>query len=240
LKTAYLNLRYTVPERREAFTKGLEKLGFKVNHCLPVTSNNGDIFVTWNRIGRANDIANDYQSKGLPVLVSENSAWGNDLAGQSWYAIARNYHNTAGCFNIGGTERWDDLGVDIKPFKKQDGIIILPQRGIGSAPTVMPANWTAKVHAKYGGLIRYHPGRARNPIPLEYDLNRHGTAITWGSGAAVKALMMGLHVKSDMPNWIAAQDNTEQGRLDMFRRLAWAQWRMGEIQNGSAFSWLLS
>jgi hypothetical protein len=42
-----------------------------------------------------------------------------------------------------------------------------------------------------------------------------------------------------MPNWIGAQDNTDHGRLSMFRRLAWAQWRIEEIANGDPFAWLL-
>jgi hypothetical protein len=51
---------------------------------------------------------------------------------------------------------------------------------------------------------------------------------------------MGISVTSEMPNWIAEQDNTEEGRLAMFRRLTWAQWRLDEIASGDAFDWLLA
>jgi hypothetical protein len=64
--------------------------------------------------------------------------------------------------------------------------------------------------------------------------------ITWGSGAAVRALLRGIPVESHMPNWIAAQDNTDAGRLAMFRRLAWANWRLSEIADGVPFRRLLS
>jgi hypothetical protein len=46
-------------------------------------------------------------------------------------------------------------------------------------------------------------------------------------------------VISEMPNWIGYQDNTEQGRLDMFRHLACAQWELHEIESGLAFEHLL-
>ncbi len=42
-----------------------------------------------------------------------------------------------------------------------------------------------------------------------------------------------------MPHWIGEQDNTDAGRLAMFRRLAWAQFRMAEIESGEAFARML-
>lgn len=240
MKTAYLNLRYTVPERREAFVNGLKRLGYAIKECSPARIDIGDIFVTWNRIGWADGVAANFINHGLPVIVAENATWGNDFAGKHWYTLARNYHNTANCFHIGDASRWDDLNVELKPFKNQQGIIILPQRGIGSPPTTMPNGWAARAQAQHGGNIRYHPGRNKSIIPLELDLINYGTAVTWGSGAAIKALMQGLHIKADMPNWIGDQDNTEQSRLEMFRRLSWAQWTLEEIAGGEAFAWLLS
>ena len=76
-------------------------------------------------------------------------------------------------------------------------------------------------------------------MPLEDDLAKACKVVTWGSGAAIKALMMGIRVESHMPNWIGEQDNTDEGRLAMFRRLAWANWRLSEIESGQAFRWLL-
>ncbi len=63
--------------------------------------------------------------------------------------------------------------------------------------------------------------------------------ITWGSGSAIKALMWGIKVESHMPSWIAEQDNTDHGRLKMFRELAWANWTLKEITRGDSFKWLL-
>jgi hypothetical protein len=41
---------------------------------------------------------------------------------------------------------------------------------------------------------------------------------------------------SEMPHWVAEQDNTPEGRIEMFRRLAWAQWEIREIESGEAFA----
>ena len=235
---AYLNLRFTVPERRSAFTQGLERLGYKVVHGMALPKD-GDILVTWNRISAGDRMAAKFQTLGCKVIVTENATWGNDFAGDRWYSLALNYHNTAGCFPIGDSERFDSLTVDLQPFRTEGETVILPQRGIGSPPTAMPRSWEREVVAKYKARVRRHPG-TRPVTPLEHDLRHCARVITWGSGAAVKALMMGISVTSEMPNWIAEQDNTEEGRLAMFRRLAWAQWRLDEIASGDAFDWLLA
>ena len=56
-------------------------------------------------------------------------------------------------------------------------------------------------------------------------------------GGGVKALLMGIPVVSGMTGWVAEQDNTEEGRLAMFRRLAWSHWTLEEIARGDPFHW---
>lgn len=237
---AFLNLRYTVPERRKAFRSGLKALGYEIHDGITNKPQKGDVLVTWNRIGTGEKAAQDFEAVGCPVLVTENASWGNSFAGERWYHIARTRHNTAGMFPVGDEWRWDALCVDLSPFRQSGEVVILPQRGIGSRPTAMPRDWPAKAKKRHGGRVRSHPGRETNVKPLEDDLAKAGKVITWGSGAAIKALMMGIPVVSDMPDWIGQQDNTEQGRLEMFRRLAWAQWTLEEIACGVPFERLLS
>jgi hypothetical protein len=219
---ALLNLRYTLPERRAAFEKGLKRVG------------DPEVFCTWNRIGSADQVAKQCEERGVPVIVAENAAWGNDFAGGRWYSLARGMHNTAGRFPIGGAERFDRLGVDLAPWRAGGERVVLPQRGIGPAGVAMPRDWPAQQR----GRVRLHPGTGAC-IPLEQDLAAAGEVVTWGSGAAVKALMWGIRVESHMPNWIGEQDNTDAGRLEMFRRLAWAQWTLTEIESGEPFERLL-
>lgn len=227
---AWLNLRYVTGDRAEAFRAGLQAMGFEVVAELTTQPGPDDVLVTWNRIGHGDTCARHFEAMGRRVLVAENATWGNDFAGRRWYTLARDWHNRAGFFPVGGAERWDALGVDLAPWRTQGETVVLPQRGIGAGG--MPKGWTAP------GRVRRHPGRG-DSVPLEHDLAKAGRVVTWGSGAAVKALLWGIPVESHMPDWIAEQDNTDTGRLDMFRRLAWAQWTMEEIAAGEPFRRLL-
>lgn len=236
---AYLHLRHGVPKRRAAFVAGLQRLGCTVCHELPTEVEAGAVFVTWNRIGAGETWARAFEKQGNKVIVAENASWGNDFLGRHWYHIAANVHNTAGKFPLGGPERWDCLGVALPPFRVASGKpVILPQRGIGSPPTRMPANFPRQMMKRYDALLRPHPGR-RDGKPLEKDLVDCSRVITWGSGAAIKALMMGIPVESHMPKWIGRQKNTEESRLRMFQKLAWAQWELDEIASGEPFARLL-
>lgn len=238
MKFAHIHLRHTVSERQSAFIAGIKRLGYTVSVGLPRKWSDRDVLIVWNRIGIANAIAEKFTDQGLPVIVAENAAWGNDFLGRRWYSLAKNYHNTAGRFPYLGPERWDSLGVELPHFRQSGSMVVLPQRGIGSPPTRMPAGWAQQVAPRYGARVRPHPGKSMGK-PLEKDLEGVSVAVTWGSGAAIKALMLGVSVISEMPNWIGYQDNTEHGRIDMFRHLACAQWQLHEIESGLAFEHLL-
>lgn len=229
---AYLNLRYTNDLRARIFKTGLESLGYQVLHGIPGKFDAGDLFVTWNRISFADHAARNCTAAGGKVLVVENASWGNEFAGDTWYHMARDYHNQSGRFPIGSLERWDSLGVTPAPWRTEGETVVLLQRGIGVLGC--PSGWDNFLI----GRRRSHPGRNKCK-PLEQDLANAGKVITWGSGAAVKALLWGIPVESKMPQWIGEQDNTDAGRLAMFQRLAWAQWRLSEIESGFAFRWLL-
>lgn len=235
---AWLNLRHAVPARWAAFHAGLARAGYQVVDGVTTRPGDRDICVTWNRIGDGNQMAQAFEARGLPVLVAENAAWGNDFAGGHWYSLARGQHNTAGRFPVGGAERWDAMAIRFAPWRAEGETVILPQRGIGQAPVAMPHGWAADALRRHGGRMRSHPGQQPS-TPLLIDLSTAGRVITWGSGAAVKALLWGIPVTSEMPAWIGEQDNTDAGRLAMFRRLAWAQWRLDEIATGEPIVRLL-
>jgi hypothetical protein len=120
----------------------------------------------------------------------------------------------------------------------------------------MPREWSyatgraLPLRTKRPIRLRRHPGHAKTE-PYD-DLRNAHAAVTWGSGAAIKALAFGVPVFHAFPRWIGAPSALsldgsdleaplcdDDARLAMFRRLAWAQWPMADIVSGEAFSWLL-
>lgn len=216
--------------QRGLFTTGLQKAGLSES-----PAERCDVLLVWNRYGDPAHWAARVEQRGGVVLVAENASWGNDFANDRWYTIARGVHNTSGMFPIGDAARWDDLGVELAPWRAEGGEVVgLPQRGIGPPGTAMPSRWEPPGCDRQ----RQHPGLSPC-VPLEQDLARASKVVTWGSGAAIKALLWGIRVESHMPKWIGEQNNTDSGRLAMFRRLAWAQHRVSEIANGEPFVRLL-
>lgn len=215
--------------RREVFDAGFRALGYEA-----ASHDRCDVYLTWNRFGTRERIADQVEGRGGRVLVAENATWGNGFLGEKWYSIWPRFHNRSDCIRYGGPERWDSLGVELAPWRAGGETVGLPQRGIGPAGVAMPRTWVPPAFDR----IRRHPG-VNACKPLEDDLADAGKVVTWGSGAAIKALMLGIKVESHMPKWAGEQDNTDEGRLNMLRRLAWAQWRLSEIEAGDPFRWLL-
>lgn len=243
MRRAYVALRESPHYRREIFAAGLGAHGYRVTFESTPPHGPDDVLVIWNRYGRDHELASRYEAIGARVLVAENAYLGNSFAGSHWYAISRNHHNGAGTWTDGGPERWDNLAIVPRAWRAQGSeIVVLMQRGIGEPGVAMPRHWRAP------GRIRRHPGRNVAPS-LESDLRNARACITWGSGAALKALLLGIPVYHALPQWIGAPAARFYQRdlptpytgdpLPMFRRLVWAQWRRSEIQSGEAFDWLL-
>lgn len=233
--------------RADAFAAGLAAIG-----GTPAGVNDCDVLVIWNRYGGWEKDADRVERRGGRVLVAENGYMGNEFAGSRWYAIGVGQHNGAGWWPVGGPERWDSLGVELAPWREGREIVVLPQRGIGPFGVAMPARWTREAMDKLARLtkrpvrVREHPGQGEGK-PLAEDLADCHAVVTWGSGAAIKALALGVPVYYDFPDWIggpaglrfgvdmSAPLRDDEARLQMFRRMAWAMWRLDEIGSGEAF-----
>lgn len=231
----------------EAFAAGLQACGFTVSAAI-TDPRPGDVLVVWNRMGAHHVQARRFEAAGAQVLVTENGYLGADWRGSRWFALAHNHHNGRGRWPDGGAERWDGWGVDLAPMRTMGGEgVVLAQRGIGEQDLRAPDGWAAQVARQRGMRIRRHPGTGPC-VPLDEDLAHASVVATWSSGAAIRALLMGVHVLYGMPGWIAASAATPFGqkldasdrRLAMFRRLAWAMWREGEIASGEAFRMVLA
>lgn len=238
--------------RRDAFESGLKACGYKlatdINNPTPA-----DIFVCWNRGGGNNTTAKRFESAGARALIAENGYMGKKWNGSEWFAMSRGHHNGAGKWNDKGPDRWDSWNVELEPFRTGGTeVVLLPQRGIGEPGVAMPSNWTKDAQSILGrrARVRQHPGD-REGVPMSIDLRHAEYVLTWGSGAGLKALAMGIPVFYSFPKWIGAAAarplaDLKQGprrdpeaRLAMFRRMAWAMWTLEEIASGYAFKELL-
>lgn len=263
--------------RREAFDAGLRAVGYQLVHGVPDIAGRtlpaSDVLLIWNRYAEVEQIADRFEKAGGTVLVAENGYLGagggtpkfevaaGPQAGH-YYALARRGHNGSGSWPQGGPERFERLGVELKPMRSwtADGhILVCPNRVFGMRGFVMPGHWgeaTAETLRRRTGrkvILRPHPGNGEPRRPLTEDLKGAYACVIWASSAGVHALVEGVPVVCCAPWWIckgaadAALDspgfNSQQYwavmREAALHGLAWAQWTIEEIASGVPFRHLL-
>lgn len=250
MKRALILFKPGLHYRRDVFAAGLASVGYTPVDRL-ADPKPGDLLVIWNRTGEGHSMARRFEAVKAKVLVVENGYMGKNWLGQQWFAISHNHHNGAGTWSQGGPERWDSWRVPLAPWRiKGKECVILAQRGIGEQHLRAPDGWLNLAVSTTKGRIRRHPGTNAG-VSLEDDLAHASSVATWASGAAIKALTMGVPVFYDFPKWIGAGAGRrmaefkkgpvcdDEARLAVFRRLAWAQWNAAEIHRGFAFEELL-
>lgn len=256
MRRAYCLIRDQPHYRHDAFVRGLQRIDFEVVRTPPLEYRARDVLVIWNRYWENHEFAKRMEAAGGTVLVAENGYLGVGWNGARWYALSRSHHNGAGTWSPGPASRWDDLQVQLEPWREGGSeVVILPQRGIGPPGVAMPAGWECAAQdqlqrtCRYPVRIRPHPGNGEGS-PFAEDLARARAVVTWGSTAALRALLLGIPAFYAMPGWIGARAGAplekadfkrpRRGqRLAMFRRLAWAMWRIEEIEAGTPFRRLL-
>lgn len=249
-------LRPSLHYRRDAFNAGLTSAGFSVVEHLP-DPKPGDALLVWNLYGGYYEQAQHFKACGAHVIVTENGWLGKHWLDMEWFTLCLDHHAGAGRWPDGGPSRWDSFGAALAPWRTGVGeTVILGQRGIGEYGYASPHNWAERTRARIKtGRIRAHPGNlACSPkMPsLEEDLAAATDVVTWASGAGLVALMMGIPVWNDLPQWIGASachhvadfkpgqgKRDDHARLQMFRRLAWAMWTLDELRTGEPIKRLL-
>jgi hypothetical protein len=183
-----------------------------------------------------------------------------------YYALAIGGHNGSGRWHWGGPERFDALNIDLKPLRTEGShILVCPSRNFGRPDLIMPSSWlkqTVDALRKVSALpvvVREHPGNDRPKRTLAQDMEGAAAVVVWASSAGVHALVQGIPVLCGAPHWIckdatleytaAMPDLTktspwmaigfENSRLQVMRRMAWAQWTVDEIASGVPFDHLL-
>jgi hypothetical protein len=212
-----------------------------------------DVIVLWNRHPNMEPYLQPYERAGAAVLIAENGYFGRNWRGGVWYSLARGQHNGAGTWPTSDGARWRSFGITVPPWNTSgQELVILAQRGIGSAAVRQPQGWVERLAGELRARtrrrvrIRAHPG-PQNAVPrvsLEQDLRDAWAAITWGSSAGLKAIAAGVPVFFGMPAWIGGSaarsiDHDLEDRflgdpLPMLERLADALWSLDEIESGEA------
>lgn len=253
LPTAEIRLVDGVHYRRDAFAEGLRLSGY-----IPILKSDHpprlkDVLILWNRYPRDEHRARLYEARGNHVIITENAWLGPEEKEKHLFALCRGHHNGAGTWAVGPDDRWGNLLETPRPWRSSGThILVLPQRGMGERGIAMDKSWTQDVIARLRQKtkrpikVRTHPGVRPHP-PI--DFSDCWAAVTWGSGAAIKALVAGIPVFYEFPNWIGASaarygiDDVEDcflgDRGPMFHRLSWATWSADEIAKGIPFTWLL-
>lgn len=246
--------------RRDAFLTGLAAAGYAVTEGPPTFPvKHGDVLAIWNRYHERERIADRFEADGGAVLVAENGYVKGRHDGGTYYALAVHGHNGAGRWHIGGPERWQALGVEVKPWRcRDDGhILVAPNRPFGMRGFAMPAGWGERTAdelrrgTRRQVRLRTHPGNGRPAVPLADDLRGAHCVVIWSSSVGVRALIDGVPVICAAPAWICKGAAMAPGQ-DLFRfammdeararalhGLAWAQWSVEEIASGEPFRHLL-
>jgi hypothetical protein len=244
--------------QREAFNAGLIAAGYQIMSSVDNVGP-GDALLLWNRKPIWGELADEFDARGGIVFVAESAYLPASMIGSGWFALAEGWHCGLGRWPKGSNERWDALGVELKPWRTGGTETLILDQNAGGLPGVAsPKHWAETIQAQIGGRIRWHPwkvsvGRAvaDQPALIEDDLQNVAQVVTWSSSAALMALVMGIPVFYALKHWIGAQaarpiaefgqepKRDDEARLAMFRRLAYAMWRVQEIRNGTAFKALM-
>lgn len=251
-KTATCLFRNTDYYRRDVFMAGLERHGFTTTDKHLRNPQPDDLLLIWNRNRNTEQIAARYEAAGARVLVAENGYIGQPQGGGKFYALALDHHNGAGRWFVGDEPRFQ---IEEQAWRATgDHILILPQRGIGAHGVRMPTTWLTSVRKRLSKMtdrplkVRLHPGHKKTD-PLE-DLRGCHAAVTWGSGAGIKAIAHGYPVFYEFDRWIGQSaarrlersiDSCHEGdRSELWRRVTWAQFTLEEVASGFAFDGLLN
>ena len=264
MKRAYIGIRQEPHYRRDAFVNGLKAVGYDVRLGPPRDIDEDTVYVSWNRYNEGHEYCNKVEQAGGTCLIAENAYLGpqgqspHEMNPRCWYALSIGYHNGAGSWHVGGPERFAALNVELKPWRTEGShVLILPNRSFGVPELAMPYDWPRKVVERLQRVtkreirVRPHPGNGAHKTPLAKDLENAWAAVIWSSSAGVQALIEGVPVVYEAPYWICSGaasrqiENIESGfirrrcRLESFRRMSFAQWRVDEIASGEAFRRLL-
>jgi len=264
---AYVLIRQAPWYRRQSFIDGLKAAGHEVFESLPSKFDSDSVAVIWNRYGSGEALASKVEADGGTVLVSENGYLGlrgvspkfsvhnpKGSAPNDYYALGLGYQNDASRVKVGGPERWEAMGLELKPWRTEGKhVLICPNRSFGAPGRVMDPKWAemcafrVRQQTNREVRIRLHPGNDAPKRPISEDLKDCWAVFVWSSSVASHSLLAGIPTYIEAPFQIlkgaSASGPVEApqvvDRLEHFQRLSWGQWQVAEIAQGLPFRHLL-
>lgn len=251
---AILRVRKEPTYRREAFEKGLRRVGFTLTEKA-APSGPEDWLCLWNRKAGADEAEADlWEQRGGTVIVTENGYLAK--AEKTHYAISVHGHCGSGWWPVGTEDRFGPLGFEVKPWRSRDekgrDVLVRDQRGVGSKLMASPSNWGRKTAAKLGAGARLmaHPGD-KNKHALDAAALRNARAcVIWSSAIGVRALTEGIPVFYAAPHWVCegaasrfanfeVATRDDAARAAALHRMSHGQWHFDEIASGEPFKRIL-
>ena len=234
-----------------ALALGMAQHGIEARVEVPSASRitDEDFVVTWGN-------KNPLQANGVPHLILEcgyiNGTAHSYTRNRLRY-ISASWNQRHGLSDwswsqkVNG-ERWQALGIELQPWK-QDGeyALLLEQLPWDkAAPPVgkFRRSITAEcARREWPILVRHHPSLKRSERTLNEDLADASLAITWCSTASVEAVIAGVPTYALGPGSIAAPVTRQAlseppyrgDRIAWANRLAYRQWALAELADGSAW-----
>jgi hypothetical protein len=207
-----------------------------------------DLLLVWNRTRAFDPIAEIYERR-VPACWSPRTATSPGRRREILRARAGR-HNGAGRWFVGDEPRFE---IAEQPWRTS-GSRCWSCPSAESASAASPCRPTGRPRRSIGSPD--HRSRARPaPSPRPSASTRAARfrdiwcAVTWGSGAAIKALQAGIPVFYDFDRWIGGlaaarlvrdlESCQTPDRRTLWTRISWAQWTLDEIASGEALDRLL-
>lgn len=224
---------------RTHFRAGLARAGFTLTDDAG-RPEPGDVMIVYNRRSLwASATRRAWLKRGATVIVIDNGFV---------YPTGTLYLSFRGGPSIERPGRWAALGIELQPWREAgEHILVLPQRGMGLSDVVMPLDWAASASNRLRALS-HRPILVRPPQARREALDFAGAwaVATWGSSAAIKAIIAGVPAFYELDGWAGAPaaryglEDPERpflgDRLPMLRHIASRQWTLAEIESGEPFT----
>lgn len=242
----------------EAFRDGLKRHGVNAQMETINTVVECDLAVFWGH--RRRDIIARQKAIGGRYLVMERGYLGDRFV---WTSLGYDGLNGRAEFCVGDAspDRWEQHFAHLmQPWRRRDGYALVMGQVLGDA-SLEGANyprWVAETVSDlkargWSVMFRAHPkdtgqrhGCSTIAGSLSDALDGAAFVVTWNSNSGVDAALAGVPVvtcdRGSMAWEVAAHDLGDAGitpdREAWAHRLAWKQWRIDEIRDGTAWEYL--